>query len=309
MITYHEILDFDKILKQYYNIRSKTKNKEKLCKYEVYLGSNIINILNILRNKKYKHSTYNIFIIREPKYRIIMSEKLNDKIVNHLISNYVLIPLIEPLLIDGNVATRKNKGTSYGLKLAKKYINKIKLNYNNIYILKIDIKKYFFNIDHEILLSKLKILIKDDDLFKLVANIIKSSDEKYVNEKISKAKNNMINKNKHLNEVTKLPFYKLGKGLPIGNLSSQILAIYYLNDIDHYIKEKLKIKYYIRYMDDFIIIHHNKEYLKYCLKYIIFKLKEVKLEINEKTNIYNLNHGVSFLGYRFKLNNKKLIIR
>ena len=225
-ITYNEILDFDKILKQYYNIRSKTKNRQKICKYEVYLGSNILNIYNILKAKKYVHSKYNIFIIREPKYRIIMSEKLNDKIVNHLISNYVLIPLIEPLLIDSNVATRKNKGTAYGFNLLKKYINKLKENYNNIYVLKIDIKKYFFNIDHEILLNKLKLIIKDKDLYNLISNIIKSSDGKYVNEDIIKAKNNIANKGNNLKSILKLPLYKQGKGLPIGNLSSQILAKY-----------------------------------------------------------------------------------
>ena len=159
-----------------------------------------------------------------------MSEKLKDKIVNHLISNYVLIPLIEPLLIDSNVAIRKNKGTAYGFNLLKKYINKLKENYNNIYVLKID--------------------------------IIKSSDGKYVNEDIIKAKNKILNKEDNLKSILKLPLYKQGKGLPIGNLSSQILAIYYLNEIDHYIKEKLKLKYYIRYLDDFVIYYFKIKRIK-----------------------------------------------
>ena len=292
-IVYNDIVDFDKIIKEYEHIRVKTKNRNKICKFECFKGSNLLNILNILKSNKYKHGKYNIFIIKEPKYRIIMSEKLNDKIVNHLVSNYVLIPLIEPLLINSNVATRKNKGTSYGLYLTKKYINKIKLNNEEIYVLKIDIK--------------LRKLIKDENLYKLVINIIKSSNEKYVNEEIVKEKNRVIKKIKNKEEqkqIKELPIYQDNKGLPIGNLSSQILAIYYLNEVDHYIKENLKLKYYIRYMDDFIIFHDDKKYLEECLR----KIKE-KLEVNKKTNIYNLNKGVGFLGYRFKLKNKKLIIR
>ncbi len=137
-ITYDNIVDIDKIFNEYYKIKSKTRNKKKISNYELYLGTNILNIYKELLLKKYKHDKYNIFIIRDPKYRIIMSENLKDKIVNHLISNNVLIPLIEPLLINSNVATRKNKGTSYGLKLAIKYINKLKINNDNIYALNVN---------------------------------------------------------------------------------------------------------------------------------------------------------------------------
>ena len=106
-----------------------------------------------------------------------------------------------------------------------------------------------------------------------------------------------------------IPKYKKGKGLTIGSLSSQILAIYYLNDIDHYIKEKLKCKYYIRYMDDMLIFDVDKDHLKDIKIEIENKLKDIKLELNNKTNIYNLKHGFNFLGYRFILNNKRLIIK
>ncbi len=317
-ITYDEILDIDKILFQYHIIRSKTRNKKKLCNFEVNLASNAINILNLLKNKQWHHNTYNVFIISEPKYRIIMSEKLVDKIVNHLLSQYVLLPLLEPLLLDCNVATRKNKGTSYGLKLAFKYINNLNYHYDDVYVLKIDIKKYFFNIDHNILLNKLQNIIKDKELYNLISNIIRSSDETYVNKEILKVKKsaqknlwerNIERKNLHLMDIEKLPLYKPGKGLPIGNLSSQILAIFYLNDIDHYIKETLKIKHYVRYMDDFLIFHQDKAYLKKCLKLISKEIEKLNLELNSKTNIYNLNQGVSFLGYRFKIKDKKIIIR
>lgn len=100
-----------------------------------------------------------------------------------------------------------------------------------------------------------------------------------------------------------------GKGLPIGNMTSQLLAIYFLNDLDHYIKEELHCKYYVRYMDDFIIFSPDKERLKEIRNIISEKLKEYKLELNKKTNLYDLNQGFGFLGYHFFLKGKKLIIK
>lgn len=91
-------------------------------------------------------------------------------------------------------------------------------------------------------------------------------------------------------------------------MTSQILAVYYLNDLDHYIKEKLGIKCYVRYMDDFILFHEDREYLKYCLGEIEKKLAEVKLKLNKKTQILEIHHGFCFLGYRFMLKDKKLLM-
>ncbi len=102
---------------------------------------------------------------------------------------------------------------------------------------------------------------------------------------------------------------KYNTSLPIGNLTSQIFAVFYLNELDHYLKEKLNCKYYIRYMDDIIILSNSKEYLKYIIDETIQFLKIYKLELNNKTRIYNLNNGVNFLGYKFILCDKKLIIK
>lgn len=277
-IKYDDYINISNIIKIYKKIKRNTKNKKKLELFEDYYCLNIVNIYNLLKYKKYDGGTYNIFKIYEPKERIIMSQDITNKIINHFVSYYYLLPTLN-CFIDSNVATRKNKGTSYGIKLLKKYLNEIKNK--DFYILKCDIKKYFHNIDHiklkEILLKK----IKDKDIINIV-NIIIDSSNKY-------------------------NVYELNKGLPIGNMTSQILGIYYLSELDHYIKEKLKIKYYIRYMDDFILIHEDKEYLKYCLKKIKEILNEYKLELNNKTIIINKKQGLIFLGYRFIINNKVII--
>lgn len=317
-LKYDDIVDIDKIREMYHIIRVNTKNRGKLHKFELFYSSNIISILEALRNKCYKHSKYNVFLVHEPKYRIIMSEIMSDKVVNHLISKYILAPGIIPHLIPQNVATREGKGTKEGIRYLKMYINKLKLNYDKVYVLKCDIKKYFYSIDHELVLEKCKRFIDDPDVFQLVLNVVKSTDEDYVNSAIDKvvkkeidrvSKLNILDKEIKIEELKRIPRYPKGKGLPIGNMTSQLLAVYFLNDLDHYIKERLHCKYYIRYMDDFVIFDHDKERLKVLRKEIEEKLKEFKLELNKKTNIYDLNHGFGFLGYYYFLKGKRLIIK
>ena len=317
-VNYNDLVDIDKIREMYQVIRTKTKNRGKLHKFELFYSSNIISILTVLKNKTYNHSHYNVFLVHEPKYRIIMSEIMSDKVVNHLISKYVLSPGITPHLIPQNVATRVGKGTKEGIRYVKMYVNKLKLNYDKVYCLKCDIKKYFYSIDHELILNKVKRFVTDPEIYNIIQNIIDSTDADYVNSNIKRVVNKEIERIKKLNisdkeqkisELKRIPLYSKGKGLPIGNMTSQLLAIYFLNDLDHYIKEKLYCKYYVRYMDDFVIFDHDKEHLKELKKQIEEKLKEFKLELNRKTNIYDLNHGFGFLGYQFLLKGKKLILK
>ena len=262
---YDNIVDTQKIMKMYdKRIRINTKNKTKLLRFEYNYVSNIVYIKNILGDRKYIPGKYNIFIIKEPKLRLIMSQNIIDKIINHLVSEYLLVEVFDKTLIDSNIATRKNKGTDYGVKLLKKYIKK--LNNNKFYILKFDISKYFYNLDHEILKNIISKKIKDKDAINLLYKIIDSTDYSYINKRINDLKNreiekilnsNNLDKERLINEIKSIPEYKNGKGLPIGNMSSQFLAILYLNELDHYIKEELKIKYYIRYMDDGILLHRD----------------------------------------------------
>lgn len=254
---YNKIVDIEKIINMYdRRIKINTKNKVKLSNFEYNYVSNIVYIKNILESKKYNPGKYNIFIISEPKIRLIMSQNIIDKIINHMVSEYFLVEIFDNSLIDSNVATRKNKGTHYGIKLLKKYINKY--NKKDFYILKFDISKYFYNLDHDIIKKLLTNRIKDKNALNLLFKIIDSTDYDYVNNKIKELKikeinkiinGNSLNKEKLIKDINNIPEYETGKGLPIGNMSSQFLAILYLNNLDHFIKEELKIKYYIRYMD------------------------------------------------------------
>ena len=311
-VSYDTLVDYNKILDSYKLIVKNTEHKDKLFKYNLFLASNLVSIYNSLKDFKYHHGKYNIFLIKDPKYRVIMSENLTDKIVNQMVSEYILKPALEPRLIDSNTATRKDMGSSYAFNLCKKYINNLKRKGKEVYVLKFDIKKYFYNIDHDILLSKLEKIFVDKDIMSLLKDIIYSSNLAYVNREIDDIINRELKKDLssyHKCELLKVPRYNYHKGLAIGNVTSQILAIFYLNRIDHLIKEKLGCKYYIRYMDDGIIFDYDKDRLKYIKMVIERELLKEKLELNKKTNIYKLSEGITFIGYRFILKNNKLIIR
>lgn len=313
--NYDNLLDIERIMDVYHTIRINTKNKNKLLVYEMFFSCNLFSIYETLKNKCYRHGKYNIFLLKMPKYRVIMSEQMSDKIIDHLISKYVLYPILEPKLIPMNVATRSGMGTEKGIFYVKKYIHHLKFNHDKFYVLKCDISKYFYSIDHEILFSKLKKEIHDPDILALLSEFIHSTDCDYINATIDKIVEREIQKlenrggqEEQIKQLRKVARYEKGKGLPIGNMISQILAIYYLNDLDHFIKEKLHIKCYVRYMDDFILMHEDRDYLKYCYGEIKKKIGEEKLSFNEKTQFVEIHHGFVFLGYRFVLKGKKLLI-
>ena len=296
---YYEKITFDNMLHMWNVIKKTCNNKKDLFYYSMNLNTNLFTICKKLYNKTYKPSKFKTFLIFEPKPRLIMNQNVCDKLVNHFVTNYYLIPYLDKTLIDENIATRKNKGGSYGIKLLKKYFNKLLVQGKEIYCLKIDVSKYFYNIDHEILLDKLSKKILDKDVINLIKLLISETNNEYVNKYI-----NNINIKYNLD----IPYYINSKGLSIGAETSQFLAIFYLNDIDHFIKEKLKCKYYIRYMDDMVILDTDKEKLKEVLKYVEEELSKIKLKINKKSNIYKCSNSFKFLGYKWQVINKKLVI-
>ena len=304
-VIYQQLLDiYDK------EIRINCRNKNKVYNFEKYKIQNITSIYNSLINNDYKPRKYNIFIIRDPKYRIVMSLSIRDKTINHYLARHILIPKLEKYLEMRNIATRKNMGSDYGIKLVKKYLEKNK-KYGKFYILKLDIKKYFYSIDHNVLKSLLVDKLESDE-YDIVSTIIDSTNASYINENIRFLKEKMIAKYPKIKDkINELPYYEYDKGLSLGAMTSQFLSIFYLYKLDHYIIHDLHLKYMIRYMDDYIIIHHDKDYLRKCLSDIESKLKnEYKLNINiKKTKITDNKEGFVFLGYRFQIKNKKTIIK
>lgn len=259
---YENICDIEHISEMYSEICKNIKGEKK----KEFLKENkliyISRIYSTLKSKSYTVGKCSVFTIYEPKKRRIVSLNLHDKIINHLVSKYIIFPAILPHLMDCNIASRKGMGTKLGLQMQKNFIRVCNLKYKKYYVLKCDISKFFQNINHDILKQKLLKIIKDKDALDIVFTIIDSDKE----------------------------------GLSLGTMSSQLLAVFYLSSLDHFIKETLGIKYYVRYQDDFLLYHPSKEYLKYCLEQIKIFLANEGLSLNKKTRLYSNKDNFIFLG-------------
>lgn len=224
-----------------------------------------------LLNKTYKIGKYKQFYIYEPKKRNIEALSYKDRVVLMAFCTNIIQPKIEKKLIYDNVACRKGKGTFFGIKrlenFLRDYFKKNKTNQG--YFLKCDVKKYFQSIDHNILAQYLRKSGLDNEDMWFIDKLLESR------------------------------YSEHGIGLPIGNQTSQWFGLFYLNVVDRLIKEKLQVKYYVRYMDDMILVHNNKEFLKFCKQEIEKCVKEeLDLSFNSKTQIGRLKNGIDFLGFR-----------
>ena len=219
---YNDILKYENILETVYDVLKKNRNKDKSLEFRKNLNTNLMEIKNKLASNNYIFSKYKVFMIKDPKYRIIMSENMDDKIVNHLVSRYILLHSIEKCNIDTNVATRIGKGSGYAFEYFCKYIKQIGTN-KKIYILKIDISKYFYNIDHQILFDKLKKKIKDRKALKIILDILNTTNDDYINGDIKslvKTEINIIKRSKlaqkerenRIDTLLNIPKYKKAKG-------------------------------------------------------------------------------------------------
>ena len=243
--------------------------KETTQRYLCNVLLNNLSLQNDILSGNYKVSpTTNFYLNERGKIRHIEAPAFRDRIVQKTLMKSVLTPSLTPYIIYDNYASIKMRGTTFARKrfeiMLKKYYAQNKLDG---YMLMIDIKKYFDNIDHEVLKQIIapKLIKEPQEIIDLIHYIIDSSS-------------------------------KTEKGLNLGSEAPQILAIYYLNPIDHFVKVVKGIKYYGRYMDDIFIIGKDKKELKALLTEIVEKLSELKLEINQKkTHIVKLSHGFTYL--------------
>jgi len=282
LIKLVDIFTFENIYNAHERCRKAKQHKREVIEFEVNLGVNISKLIKEIGSKTYKLGKYRQFKIYDPKERIIEALPYRDRVIIDCFCINSLAPRIEPRLIYDNVACRKNKGTLFGIKRLNHFLRKEyhKGNNNEFYYLKCDIKKYFPSINHDTLLNNLR-----------KAGF--SKEEMWLMEKLVR--------NENSNDT---------KGLPLGNQSSQWFALFYLDKIDRLIKEKLQIKGYVRYMDDFILIHRDKSYLQYCLSEIQKTCKaELDVELNHKTQIGKVANGIDFLGFRIILKENGKIIK
>ena len=247
---------------QAYLIARKGKRKKRACfEFEKNLGVNLTKLREEILTDRYKPRPYFKFVVHEPKQRIIQAPAFRDVIVQHAIYK-IIYPIFDQTFIDTNFACRKNKGTH---KCADYVQQSMRQCSNDNYILHLDIKKFFYSIDHDILFELVKRKIKDFQLLKIIDLFI------HYDEKL---------------------------GIPIGNLLSQLFASIYLNPVDHWIKRTLKVQYYTRYVDDIVLIGLTLDQAK-SFKYQIEKFTHQNLNlILSKFSIMLVKKGLNFVGYR-----------
>lgn len=272
---YSNLITTQNILRGYQEFRAGKKGKKDVITFESNLQNNLLKLQDALTHKNYQPGKYSQFYVKDPKLRLIHKATVVDRVVHHIVSN-VLNRIFEPTFIAHSYSCRKNKGTHRGvLALQSMAMKENRNNTRNCWVLKCDIRKFFASINHKILLKILSRKIEDEDFYNLLLKIIESF--------YSDRTTDLANK----------------KGIPIGNLTSQFFSNIYLNELDQFIKHDLKIKYYLRYADDFAIISYDRGYLLSLIEPIRqFLAKELDLELHpDKISINKFRSGIDFLGY------------
>ena len=275
--TYDSIITVEKLLKAWQEFLRDKKSRKDVILFQARLMDNILDLRNDLSNKKYKHGGYTAFNISDPKPRQIHKATVRDRLLHHLLYQE-LYPYFDSNFIHDSYSCRVNKGTHKALNRFRTFSRKVsRNNTRTCWVLKCDIRKFFANIDHETLKKILSKRHFDTDILRLLYTVIDSFQ-------------------------TPNPIYAIAemkKGLPLGNLTSQLLVNIYMNEFDQFVKRGLKVKYYIRYADDFVILQNDKTYFENVLPKISQFLEEkLKLQLHpDKVFIKTLASGIDFLGW------------
>lgn len=304
-IALHELFE------AYFSCRkNKRKTINALC-FETDYENDLVELYRQINDGSYQIGRSIAFVVDQPVKREIFAASFRDRVIHHLLINK-LNPLFEKSFIYDSYACRANKGTLLGIKRINRFIRQCSANYTrSCYILKLDIKSFFMHINKELLFDKLKSFIDKHYL---------STDKQRILDLVYKVTLHDPTKNcifKGKSSKNNLPADKSlfnapqNCGLPIGNLSSQVFANYYMNDFDHWMKTQMGFRYYGRYVDDFICIHEDKKYLKSSITAIRDYLDQ-KLHLTlhpHKIYLQHYSQGVKYLGavikpYRIYIGNR-----
>lgn len=288
---YEKVIDYENLWQAYLNARKGKRFRGEVLEFSHNVEENLIQIQNELIWKTYEVGKYREFYVYEPKKRLIMALPFKDRVVQWAIYR-VLEPILDKQYIYDSYGCRKGKGTQKAADRVQYWERKLVRSHKKPYYLKLDISKYFYRVDHDVLMSILRRKIKDKDLLWLLEKIIRSETTDFG-----------VNLGDHHFEEERIG----GMGMPIGNLTSQLFANLYLNELDQYAKHEMKLRYYIRYMDDILILHEDKQELHRVLMEIDAYLNTyLKLQLNNKTAIRPIKDGVEYVGFRIWPTHRKL---
>lgn len=268
--TYDDVICLENLLDAWREFLCGKRSRRDVQVFELNLMGNIISLHRDLAAKQYIHSPYTAFNISDPKPRNIHKAIVRDRLLHHAIYR-ILYSFFDSKFISDSYSCRVGKGTHKAMDQFQVYGYKVSKNHlRTAWVLKCDIRKFFASIDHNILLAILERSIPDKDIIQLLSRIIGSFHST-----------------------------REGVGLPLGNLTSQLLVNIYMNEFDQFVKHSLKAKWYVRYADDFIILSENKEWLEQLLVGIReFLWQKLRLELHpNKVSIKTFASGVDFLGW------------
>jgi len=279
MDLYSELCSYENLELAFKKARKGKTLKPYIIEFEASLDENLKQLCQELLLHSYRPKPLETFILRDPKTRKISKSDFRDRVVHHAICN-IIEPLFEKCFIFDSFANRLGKGTFKAIERFEHFARKVSRGFTRpCFVLKADIRHYFETVDHNILLSILRHKIKDKQLLWLIQIILQNYQ--------TEAK---------------------GKGMPLGNLTSQFFANVYLNELDQYVKHILKAKYYIRYVDDFVILDNFPDNLQvfrdkiepFCGEHLALYLHP------DKSKIHNLKNGVGFLGMRLYPSHRRI---
>jgi RNA-directed DNA polymerase len=263
---YGRLCDFGHLYRSFKKAYEGSGGTEESCRFRFHLEKELLRLKQELESGSYQPGEYRYFTISDPKERTISVAPFRDRVVHHALVR-VIEPIIEKRFIHDTFANRNGKGTHKAVERAHFFVGKFE------YFLKADISKYFDSINHTLLLELLNRSIKDVDIMNLASRILINSDRSRKSDE--------------------------GRGLPIGNLTSQFFANLYLDPLDHHIKDRLAVPGYVRYMDDVVLFSDSKEYLRSRLNDLdVFIRTRLQLRLKESaTSLNSTKKGLPFLGF------------
>lgn len=268
--AYKHIISVENMLETWQGFVRGKRYRKDMQEFERDLIHNILALHRNLVAKTYTHSAYEEFNISDPKPRIIHKASVRDRLLHHMLYRK-LYPFFDRIFIVDSYSCRKDKGTHKAINRFQTFAYQVsKNNTRTCWVLQCDIRKFFANIDHAVLMKILQTYILDADIVQLLEEVVNSFSS-----------------------------IRFGLGVPLGNLTSQLLVNIYMNELDQFVKHKLKAIYYIRYADDFIILSEDHGLLEgYLLAIRNFLYENLKLELHpDKVFIKTLASGIDFLGW------------
>lgn len=275
---YPRIVSFENLLLASRKAQRGKRFKSQTALFNLNLEKELLRLQEELLDGSYRHGGYTDFVIHDPKRRVISAAPYRDRVVHHALCN-VIEPLFDRTFIFDTYACRRGKGTHAAVRRYSEFSKK------NRYVLKCDVQKYFSSVDQKILIESISRRVRCGKTLDLISHIVGSREDRGQ------------------------PVYFRGddlftpverkKGIPIGNLTSQFFANVYLNGFDHFVKERLGCKYYIRYVDDWVVFDNNKGHLDDVKVRMEEYLENLRLKLHpNKCRVYRVDEGIRFLGYR-----------